>query len=165
MRGHRGAIRVASEPGRGTTFRVLLPATAGGGVPVAASAELNAEWRGSGTVLVVDDDPAVLAVTVRALALFGFDVIQATDGAAGVEAFARTSDIRCVLLDMTMPRLNGAEAFEAIQRLRPGVPVILMSGYSEQEAAAQFGVGGLAGFVQKPYDLRTLRELLRATLG
>lgn len=165
MRGHRGAIRVSSEPGRGTTFRFLLPAVASSDEPAPVAEDGPAAWRGSGAILVVDDEPAVLAVTSRALALFGFDVIEAADGEAGVAAFAEHAGIRCVLLDMTMPRLNGAETFAAMQRIRPGVPVVLMSGYSEEDAATQFGPGGPAGFIEKPYDLRTLREVLRATLG
>jgi CheY-like chemotaxis protein len=164
MRGHRGAIKVESTPGEGTTFQLLLPAA--GTAPVAgAEVARGAQWAGSGTILVVDDEPTVRTVTARALRAFGFDVIEASDGAEGVEAFREgRGGIACVLLDMTMPRMNGEEAYQAITEIDPAARVILMSGYSEQDATGRFEGRKLAGFIQKPYELATLREVVRAAV-
>jgi CheY-like chemotaxis protein len=113
----------------------------------------------SGTILVVDDEATVRRVTAKALSHMGFQVLEAADGQEGVETFAgHAADITCVLLDMTMPRLNGIQAFEAIRKLRPEVPIVLMSGYAEEEATSQFAGKGLSAFVQKPYEIGTLKE-------
>jgi len=164
MRGHRGAIKVQSEPGQGTTFRLLLPAVLG--VPQLAEPKKPAgAWRGAGTVLVVDDEPTVRAVTSRAVSAFGFTPLEAVDGLAGLEAFTEHADeIVCVLLDMTMPRMNGEETFVAIKKVRPDARIILMSGYTEQDATERFSGRGLSGFIQKPYELRTLREMLQSVV-
>jgi CheY-like chemotaxis protein/two-component sensor histidine kinase len=165
MRGHRGAIKVESEPGRGTTFRLLLPAA--GADPTRSPARPpTAAWRGSGTVLVVDDEPSVRAVTARALTSFGFDVLEAADGVEGVETYAANRDrIVCTLLDMTMPRMGGEEAFRAIRSLDPAARVLLMSGFTEQDSLGRFAGLGLAGFVQKPYELSALRSAVQAALA
>jgi CheY-like chemotaxis protein len=164
VRGHKGAITVESEPGKGTAFQLLIPAT--GGTPV-EPAEKNdpAPWKGSGLVLVVDDEPSVRAVTIRALRLFGFETLEASDGFEGVESFREHADeIRCVLLDMTMPRMNGEETFIAMKEIRPDARILLMSGYAEQEVADRFKDRGLSGFIQKPYELGALRDALQGAL-
>ena len=163
MRGHRGAITVDSEPGKGTTFRLLFPANAAAAAQPAPSAN-PAAWRGSGTILVVDDEPTVRAVTARALKAFGFEVLEGADGLEGLNLFREHPEIGCVLLDMTMPRMNGEEAFAAIKRIRPDARIVLMSGYAEQDATERFGSRGLSGFIQKPYELATLREVIRAAM-
>jgi PAS domain S-box-containing protein len=160
IRGHGGAIRVESEPGVGSTFELLFPPTAAS--PGAANRTLAAAGApvvASGTILVVDDEATVRRVTAKALSHMGFQVLEAADGQEGVETFAgHAADITCVLLDMTMPRLNGIQAFEAIRKLRPEVPIVLMSGYAEEEATSQFAGKGLSAFVQKPYEIGTLKE-------
>ncbi|MBK6563268.1 PAS domain S-box protein [Candidatus Amarobacter glycogenicus] len=164
MRGHRGAIKVETETGKGTAFRLLFPASAESASPHPPVLQ-PAPWRGSGTVLVVDDEPTVRNVTARALKSFGFDVLEAADGIEGVEMFRQHPEIACVLLDMTMPRMNGEAAFGEIRKERPEARVILMSGYAEQDATDRFGGSGLSGFIQKPYDLATLRSVVRNAIG
>jgi len=166
VRGHRGALKVQSKRGSGTTFRLLLPACTDPVATEPPAAAPPGTWRGSGTVLIVDDEPSVRAVTRRALTSLGFTVLEAADGREGVDTFAANApDIVCVLLDLTMPRLNGEDAFREIHAIRASVPIVVMSGYSEQEAANRFEGEGFAGFMQKPYDIRTLRETLRAVLS
>lgn len=167
VRGHHGALKVYSEVGRGTTFKVLLPAATGlPGAPERAAAMESDTWRGSGTVLVIDDEARVRDYAEQALTYLGFAVLTAEDGRAGADLFRdRAEEITLVLLDMTMPHLSGTDVFEAIRALRPDVPVILCSGYNEQETTSRFAGKGLAGFVQKPYRIQTLVAALRTALG
>ena len=163
VRGHRGGIVVESEVGRGTRFRVLLPG-AGDSRSESEKGGVAGVWRGNGAVIVADDEASVRSVTARALRAMGFEVLEAADGEEAVQRFAEARErVRLVLLDMTMPRMNGEAAFRAIRELDPKAKVVLMSGYAEQDAAEQVGEG-LAGFVQKPYELGSLQELVRRVL-
>jgi len=165
IRSHRGAIRVYSEPGVGTRVRVLFPATEQTTKAHTDEVEEITMWQGSGTVLVVDDEPTVREVAAAILADAGFEVLQACDGEEGLTCFREHADrIRAVLLDLTMPRLSGEEVYNAISEFRPDARVILSSGYSEADATRQFGAGALAGFVQKPYGPRELLAAIRKAL-
>jgi len=165
VRGHQGALKVYSEPGKGTSFKILLPCA---GPPELAPAVVDApadSWRGSGVVLVVDDEETVRVTVGRMLQSLGFTVITANHGRDGVERFRAASDeIRAVLLDLTMPHLDGEGAFRELRLLRPDLPVLLMSGFNEQEAINRFTGQGLAGFLQKPFRLESLRARLKEIL-
>jgi PAS domain S-box-containing protein len=164
IRGHRGAIRVYSEPGRGSSFKILLPAaTATAGE--ARHKPPTTGWLTSGTVLIVDDEAAVRSLTARMLEPVGLDSVTASNGIEGVDRFRAEPDrFSLVLLDLTMPRLGGVEAFEAIRAIRPDIPVILMSGYAEEDASARFVGRGLRGFLQKPYSVEELISTVRGVL-
>jgi PAS domain S-box-containing protein len=167
VRGHRGAIKVYSEPRRGTSFKVLLPCAqeqieqdAGPHPP-----EPQAPTAG-GLVLVVDDEDSVRSMTKMMLERSGFTAITASDGREGVEVFRqRHGELTAVILDMTMPHMNGEEAFGEMRRLDASVPVILASGYNRQDATNRFSGKGLAGFLQKPFRLKELREKMAEALG
>ncbi|HIJ64347.1 MAG TPA: response regulator [Candidatus Hydrogenedentes bacterium] len=167
VRAHRGAIELESEEGRGTVFRVLLPSAPGPAEKASAepAADLDA-WRGAGQILLVDDDESVREVVENMLASRGFSVLLARDGLEALEAFrAHADDVSLVLLDMTMPRMDGLETLLELQRIRPDVKVVLSSGYTETAAVERFAGKGLAGFIQKPYRVHTLTALLRDILG
>jgi two-component system, cell cycle sensor histidine kinase and response regulator CckA len=165
VRSHRGALRVSSEVGRGTSFRLLLPIVPEDCKYEAAPMEASARWRGEGTVLVVDDEQVVRAALRPMLKALNFDSIEAGDGKEGLELFTKHIDsVVAVLLDLTMPCMDGAEAFKRIRELRPGTPVILISGFNEQEAVKRVVGGGLAGFLQKPFRFETLRDKLHEVL-
>lgn len=159
VRGHKGAIKVDSEPGKGTTFKVLLPASdkpAG----VSERESLRDEWRGRGTVLLVDDEETVRDIGSEMLKTLGFTPNTANDGLEAVALFKNTPDIAFVILDLTMPHMDGAECFCELKKLKPDIKVVMSSGFSEHEVTQKFAGQGLAGFVQKPYTLSALREVL-----
>jgi PAS domain S-box-containing protein len=165
VRGHHGALRVYSEEGKGTTFKILLPVAEGPADSVIA-AQHDGQWTGIGIVLVVDDEPSVRNVATRMLQKIGFTVLTAADGREGLDVFrARRGEIVAVLMDLTMPHMDGESAFRELRALEPGVRVILMSGFNEQEAINRFTGKGLAGFMQKPFAIETLRRKLEETLG
>ncbi len=157
VRGHNGTIKVYSEPGRGTTIKVLFPAVDCEPDLLHVSAEPGPQQAGSGTVLVVDDEEMVCKVAAMMLREVGYDVLLAGDGMEALELVRRHGDdIVCVLLDMMMPRMGGEETFTEMRRLRPNIKVLLSSGYNEQTATNRFAGKGLAGFIQKPYTMKVL---------
>lgn len=165
VRGHRGTIKVYSEVGKGSTFKVLFPATGKAAISVNGPKVPNEGWKGTGTVLLADDEAMVRQVGVGMLESLGFRVLTATDGQEAVEVFRTHMDeIRCVVLDLTMPRMDGEETFREIRRLHPGARVILTSGYNEQQVTQRFAGGGLSGFIQKPYKLNDFRSKLHQVL-
>ncbi len=164
-RSHQGAVKVDTAPGRGTTFRLLLPAAEGAPAIAAETPSSLDKLSGSGRILVVDDEDAVRHIATRILERFGFTVVSAANGREGVDLFARTpAEFRLVLMDLTMPILDGIEAFNEIHRLAADVPVILMSGYNRSESAERFAGRGLAGFIQKPFEATRLAEAITTAL-
>jgi PAS domain S-box-containing protein len=163
IRGHRGAIKVYSEPGKGTTFKVLLPA----GERPAKIFNVDAvdpDWRGEGIVLLVDDEDTVCAVGSEMLKMLGFNAVTAADGCEALEKYKEVKGVRCVILDLTMPHMDGEQTFRELRKLNPEVKVIMSSGYNEHEINQKFAGKGLAGFIQKPYKLSTLKEVIMKAL-
>jgi nitrogen-specific signal transduction histidine kinase/CheY-like chemotaxis protein len=163
VRAHRGALKVTSQPGLGSTFRLLFPGT-DKKAEVRVAEPSGRVWRGRGTVLVVDDESGVRDLARAILESAGFAVLTACDGGDAIRVFQRhAGEVVAIVLDLTMPAMTGEETATELQRIRPGVPIILSSGYSEQEVAGRFAGKGLAGFLQKPYEPAALTEaLLRA---
>ena len=163
IHGHKGALKVYSELEKGTTFRILLPASDTNKPIKSFTAEDNEEeWIGHGTVLLADDEDTVRKVGKYMLERLGLNVILAADGREAVEIFrARHNEIDCILLDLTMPNLDGEEAFKEMKKIRNDVRVVLSSGYSGQEILKHFAGKGLVGFIQKPYVLKVLQNAIR----
>lgn len=164
VRGHRGAIMVHSEPGRGTTFKALFPISDSDRLDESPEPSLNATSTGA-TVLFVDDERSVREIGCEMLESAGHRVIVACDGKEAVEVFSSRSDIDLVIIDMMMPKMSGVEAFKRFHQLDASIPVVLSSGYNEQEIVGELGGRTLAGFLQKPYRVQDLLDAVDRALG
>ncbi|MFH1843428.1 MAG: PAS domain S-box protein [bacterium] len=164
IRSHQGAVEVRSEVDQGTTVMVLFPC-ADSEAPSSDQYIRTPFWRGSGNVLVVDDDEHVCLVVTQMLKRLGFEVITAHDGREAIELFrSRADDIKLVLVDMAMPYLSGEEVFLELQQIRPGIRVILSSGYDLSGVADHLIQKGLSGFINKPYQMDQLSQLFQGVL-
>ena len=167
VRQHRGAISVTSEPGRGSCFRILLPAL----TEIASDERAEATVREPRSdavrrlpVLVVDDEAPVRALIERQLARAGFPVIAACDAAGALDALRADASIGCVLFDLTMPGMPPAEALRSLRALRPGLPVVLMSGYARESVADELRQQAPDGFLGKPFLRTALLGAIEAVL-
>jgi CheY-like chemotaxis protein len=119
-------------------------------------------WAAGKTILLVDDEETVRVVGGRMLKHIGFEVVIACDGREALALYGQHAErIGCVLLDLTMPHMDGEEAFRQLRRIREDLPILLSSGYNEQEVLSRFAGRGYAGFIQKPYQLDELEQKLR----
>jgi two-component system cell cycle sensor histidine kinase/response regulator CckA len=160
VQGHRGALRLVTHPGEGTSFEVAFP-LADPRQESQRPTELvsEAEWTGSGSVLVIDDEDAVRAVVAKMLKLMGFDVTTANGGSQGLELFRSASPpFKCVVLDWMMPGFSGEQVLEALRSLAPELPVLLISGYSADALGTH---DEHVVRVQKPMTLSQLRDAMR----
>jgi two-component system, cell cycle sensor histidine kinase and response regulator CckA len=167
VRSHGGGISVSSTPGRGSTFTIAFPSAKESTPPVAVSRTVHPFGRAAGLALVVDDEVHVRDLVARILSTLGFTVVTAVDGVDAVECFKRDADkLRIVLLDLTMPRMDGEAAFLEMNRINSNVPVVLMSGFSEKLTLERFIARKPAGFLAKPFDLKTVQSrVLPLALG
>jgi two-component system cell cycle sensor histidine kinase/response regulator CckA len=168
VRGHGGAILVGSELGSGTTVQVLLPRRE---QPVPKARRTEAAFpagvaAANPWVLVVDDEASVRKLCMTYLKKLGLHVLGAAGGKEALELVGTHRErLACVLLDLTMPSMDGSAVFEEIRRLAPSLPVVLSSGYSRQEAVKRFSREDLAGFIQKPFRLKELKEAILPLLS
>ena len=166
VRGHKGAIQVGSRPGRGTTFRVFFPAKP---KPATAAASPDAPVPGartrSGLILLVDDESGVRETASKLLSRMGYQVTCAGDGEQAIQLFRSQADrIVGVILDLTMPQLDGVQTLIRLRLIRENVPVIISSGYGEQDVMQRFEGLHVNGFISKPYTLDGLRQALDQSL-
>ena len=157
VRGHGGAMKVSSAPGRGTVFTLIFPAST---KPAPAAARSAAPTNGqiSGTVLLAEDHEALRSMTAMMLESIGLTVVCAADGREALRLFnARADDYAFVLLDLMMPGMSGDDVISELQRIGTTTPIILTSGYDAQELSQRFAGRGVTAFLQKPYQLRELQ--------
>ena len=164
VRDHGGGIKLDTVPGRGTTFKILLTASDQAFVRQAAEPVGEERWEARGTILVVDDEEIVREVASNILEDCGYDVLIAEDGRKALEVFSRhAEDIVAVLLDLTMPELDGAETFLKLRRMRPDIRVVLSSGFDNNDSMIdRFMNEEAVSFLQKPYRPVQLVERIRA---
>ncbi|MHB1461772.1 MAG: PAS domain S-box protein [Armatimonadota bacterium] len=162
IRGHRGTIAVESTVGKGSTIRLYLPVDVEHPeLPSGVDTSEIGAWRGNGTVLLVDDEESIREVGRQMLIHIGFDVLTASDGREAIEVYRGfQQQISLVLLDMTMPDLDGVDTFRALRRIDPKVKVVISSGYAEKDVELKFAAEHVDGFIAKPYTLAELREHL-----
>jgi len=165
VRGHKGAIRIETEPGRGTMFEVLIPAGAAQ-QPKAQAGPVSDELYGAGAVLVIDDEEVVRQTAEATLQRYGYTVLLADNGKEGVKLFRRNArKISLVLLDMMMPVMGGEEALEQIRGMDGLIPVIGSSGYTESMAKERFAGRGLTAFLEKPYSAQVLADRVKQVMA
>ena len=165
VRAHGGAIRVYSSPGRGTSFQVLLPAIAAKKADHASAPPTFAPPAG-GTILFVDDEKTVRRLADSALTHRGWKVLLAEDGAEAVRLFQEHLEtITLVILDLSMPVMDGEAALAQIREVSANVPVIMSTGYGASEAERVFAGRKMAGFLQKPYTVDQMLEVIAAVVG
>jgi len=156
VEGLGGFIEVTSALGSGTQVKVALPAAAASPTPRVAA----------GPILLCDDEPLMRQVAGKILRHLGYQVLEAQDGATALELFhAHAGRIRLVILDMVLPGIPGINVFRDIHQQRPGLPVLLTSGFGRGEDVEQAVAEGVSGFLQKPYRAETLADAVRAALG
>ncbi len=164
VRGHGGAIKVDSSPGSGTTFTLAFPCYEKRVAPTQTSQLPLENWSSSGTVLLADDEREVAAVVRAMLERAGFDVVLAENGKQAVEQFERHKEsIVLVVLDLTMPRMNGRQALIQLRSRAPHLKIILCSGFNEEQVFGRFKEPPNA-FLQKPFTMKKLISTVRTVL-
>lgn len=166
VRSHGGDLAVESVSGGGTTFRIYMPTLM---VPEESVAESNFEsntWLGTGYALIVDDEATIRMAGQAVLNHLGFQVELAEDGMRGLEKILKQAvNYKVVLLDLTMPNLDGRDVYKLVRERMPHLPIIIMSGYSSHQATDLMNDGGPTTFIQKPFTVESIREKLVALLG
>ena len=164
IKAHEGIITVCSKPGEGSSFHIYLPAS-----PKEPAREFKFDEgiaRGSGTILVIDDEPMILKVADHLLRALGYHVITASGGKEGLRIYReRGLEIDLVILDMIMPDMEGGEVFESLKRMNSQIKVLLSSGYSINGRAREILKRGCVGFLQKPFTLAELSQKVKDALA
>ncbi len=163
IRRHKGSIQIESTPGKGTLARVFLPVSSREIEPETKKEGVPGKWRGRGHILVADDEDSIREMCKPVLEKLGYSVTLACNGHDAVELFRQSPDkYDFIILDLTMPILNGEEAYEHMKHIREDARIIISSGYSTIEADKRFANKDIAGFLHKPYTIEQLRELLQS---
>jgi PAS domain S-box-containing protein len=160
VRGHKAVIDVVTAPGQGSAFHVSFPSVE----PAERSAPLSKASPHGDTVLVVDDEEMVRRIAQASLEIRGYSVVMADNGLEAIREVKQNPNIGVVLLDLTMPVMGGEDAIDEILAERPGIKVIVSTGYDHREAIARFQSKPVAGYLQKPYTSRQLADKIKAVL-
>jgi len=166
VRGHHGALLLRSVPEEGTTFKVFFPCVESPTGTEASGKPVPSPWRGQGQVLVVDDEETVRNAAARILRRLGFEVSTASDGMEALSIFrADPHRFDLVVMDLTMPNIDGKQALAELRALRPDVRAVLMSGFNQEEAYSEADGSETVGFIQKPFDYESLEKAVREALS
>ena len=163
--GHEGALQLFSQPGKGATFKVYLPALAADPAFESTGRATTAAWLGSGTILLVEDEDQVRLIAKEMLQQCGFTVIEADNGREALDLYRKNSaDITMVLTDIGMPVMDGYELFSELKKLKPELPIIISSGFGEKTIGSRISKEEMAGIISKPYNPAQLQEVLKRAL-
>jgi signal transduction histidine kinase/ActR/RegA family two-component response regulator len=164
IKNHGGYIEVQSQKGQGSQFSIFLPASAKQVLTITESAPEII--KGSGTILMVDDEEMVLDVGARVLKKLGYTVLESNNGRNAVELYKKLQDkINLVVLDIVMPNMGGAEVYDRLKEINPDVKVLLSSGYSIDDQARKIMERGCDGFIQKPFSLKAMSDKIAGILS
>ncbi len=166
IKAHHGALQLESQPGQGTTFKVYLPVQLSKSETEEALQNAGSSaWRGSGTILLAEDEVQVKAIAIVLLQKLGFTVLDAANGKEALELYQQNAaDITLVLTDMGMPVMNGYELFYKLKQLNPQLPIIISSGFGEGDIGSRIPREEIAGLINKPYNFDQMREVLRGVV-
>jgi two-component system cell cycle sensor histidine kinase/response regulator CckA len=165
VRGHHGAIKVWSEPGKGSRFSLLFPAVEETAATVQTTTA-DVSWEGSGTVMIVDDEEIVRRAARRILSTGGIEVVEASSGKEALEIFREEPGVyKLALVDLVMPGMSGVELVKALRALRPDLPVVFSSGYDARALAESASSDAKTSFLQKPYSARDMLNSVRNALS
>ena len=164
IKGHGGYVDVKSEKGKGSTFNIYFPASTR--FVTAERAVQREEVRGTGTILLVDDEEMVANIALELLEALGYSVLVARDGPSAIREYQEKKDeIDLVLLDMILPDMDGGKIFHSLKKINPQVRVLLSSGYSLNGKAQKILDSGCKGFIQKPYRVANLTKAINEILA
>jgi len=162
IQGMNGHIHIISAAGEGTTIEILLPRHESAVIqPQPSISEVTTPIQVSRRILIIDDEEIVRDTCSAILKQYGHSVLTASDGPSGIECYRRQmQEIHCIILDMTMPVMDGSQCFLALREINPDVPIIISSGYSREDILNHFGTRKPAHFLQKPYSHGALIEMI-----
>jgi CheY-like chemotaxis protein len=164
VRSHQGVVTVESTPDVGTAFRLFFPALSAHGKAEVPTRPMEA-FHGRGLVMVVDDEAAIRVVASEILTTLGFEVLAAEDGLEALRLFqTHGKDLVLVLLDLTMPHLDGFQTLQQMRALRPDIRVLLSSGFADPGLDNRLSPGSVAGFLPKPYRVQDLIHAVKDAL-
>jgi signal transduction histidine kinase/CheY-like chemotaxis protein len=168
IKAHKGTVKVYSEENIGTTFKILLPQSdtcTNFRLNGITEKEVHVESKLSGTVLIVDDEETIRSMTRTMLETVGYRVYEAADGRESLDVYKENQQsIDVVLMDLTMPHMDGEEAFRELRRINNRVKLILCSGFSKHDIQEKFSGKGVAGYLQKPFQMSQMLELVSETI-
>ncbi len=163
---HKGSLQLQSQRGQGSTFTLYLPAEKNDSVhEIIVPPITESQWRGQGTILLVEDEEQIRHIAKTFLEMFGFTVVEAANGKEALDLFQKNaSDISLVLTDLGMPVMDGYALFNALKQLEPALPIIISSGFGDADVMSRIDHNEIAGLICKPYTHDKLSTLLQSVL-